>query len=71
VPEPEFDDIVARLRADDRRRRTSRLLLAAGLVACLAAGLMVTFGGVRGIVLAVFPWLLGVFLVIRSVNRSG
>jgi hypothetical protein len=79
MPDPEesrrFADIVARLGAEDARfatpeqaraRARNRRLFIAGLVLCLAAGALITFGGVKGAVLAAIPWILGIILVVRG-----
>lgn len=79
MPEEEearrFSDIVARLGADDprfaspaqaRARARSRRLFVTGLLLCLLAGGLIAFGGVKGAVLAAFPWILGIVLVVRS-----
>lgn len=49
-----------------RRRRRSRVFLATGVLLCVAAVLLITLGGVKGAVLAFFPWLAGMIFVIRS-----
>lgn len=77
MPDPreseEFERIVSELRATDPQlgrswwRRNAMLL--AGLALCAVAVTLVAVGGVEGVVIAVLPWLLGLFLVIRS--RSG
>ncbi len=82
MPDPEesrrFADIVARLGADDARfatpaqaraRARSRWMFLAGLALVLLAVALVAFGGVKGTVLAVLPWFLGLVLVVRG--RSG
>jgi hypothetical protein len=58
----QFAEIVAELRG----RRRGRVSLVAGIALCLIAGALITFGGVEGAVLAVFPWLVGIVLVVRS-----
>ena len=57
-----FQEIVAQFRV----QRRARLTLLLGIVLCLGAFAMITFGGIEGAVLAVIPWLLGITLVIRS-----
>ncbi len=79
MPDPEesrrFADIAARLGADDprfaspaqtRARARSRRMFALGVALCLLAGALITFGGVKGAVIAAFPWILGLVLVVRS-----
>ena len=83
MPDPDesrrFSDIVAHLGADDprfatpaqaRARTRGRRMFVAGLLLCLLAGALVAFGGVKGAVLAVLPWILGIVLVVRG-RRSG
>ena len=81
MPEDEsraFARIVAQLRREDprftadpsaARRRRSRILLLTGLALCAVAVLLVAFGGPKGAVLALAPWLAGLIAVIRS--RAG
>ena len=73
-----FARIVSQLRREDprfaadvsaARRRRSRILLLTGLALCAAAVLLVAFGGPKGAVIAVVPWLAGLVAVIRS--RAG
>lgn len=66
MPDAEFEEIVARLRADQRTRRRKRIMLVIGVAFCLAAVTLVMAGGIKGTVLAVLPWLAGMILVIRS-----
>lgn len=70
VPDPDeqrrFEEIVAPLRPRRTPRSRGRLSLVAGIALCLAALLLITLGGVRGAVIAVVPWFLGLILVIRS-----
>ena len=79
MPDPDesrrFSDIVARLGAEDprfatpaqtRARARRRRLFLAGLLLCLVAGGLIAFGGVKGAVLAVIPWILGIILVVRG-----
>ncbi len=79
MPDPEesrrFSDIVARLGEEDprfaspaqaRARARSRRVFLVGLALCLVAVALIAFGGVKGAVIAVFPWLLGLVLVVRS-----
>ena len=79
MPDPDesrrFSDIVARLGAEDprfatpaqaRARARRRRLFVAGLLLCLVAGGLIAFGGVKGAVLAVIPWILGIILVVRG-----
>ncbi len=83
MPDPDesrrFLDIAARLGAEDprfaspaqaRARARGRLMFVSGLLLCLVAGGLIAFGGVRGAVLAVVPWFLGIVLVVRG-RRSG
>ena len=74
MPDPDeqrrFEEIVAPLRPRrPPRRAPGRLSLLAGLALCLIALLLITLGGVRGAVIAVLPWFLGIVLVIRSRTR--
>ena len=57
-----FAEIVSELRG----RRRGRASLLAGITLCLIAGALIAFGGVKGAVLAVLPWLVGIILVVRS-----
>jgi hypothetical protein len=71
MPDPEesrrFDEIVAHLRAEGfRPEHRGRLLLTAGIVLCLTALGLILFGGVKGAVYAVLPWLVGMFCVVKS-----
>jgi hypothetical protein len=71
-----FEDIVADLRDEmpvaaaphhpARRRR----MLIAGIVCCLLAVVLITLGGTKGAVLAVIPWLTGMFLVVAGRPRA-
>jgi hypothetical protein len=65
VPD-QFDDIVAGLQADTRRRRRRRTGLWLGVALCAVAAVLVAIGGPKGAVLAVIPWLIGMFLVVRA-----
>jgi hypothetical protein len=81
VPDDEsrtFARIVSQLRREDprfaadpsaARRRRSRVLLLTGLALCAAAVLLIAFGGPKGAVIALGPWLAGLIAVIRS--RAG
>lgn len=60
-----FQEIVAQFRVH-RRGRTMLLL---GISLCLIAVALITFGGVKGAVIAVIPWILGLILVVRSRAR--
>ena len=73
-----FARIVSQLRRDDPRftaaesgahRRRGRIMLLTGLALCAAAVLLIAFGGPKGAVIAVLPWLAGMIMVIRS--RAG
>jgi Protein of unknown function (DUF3040) len=73
-----FARIVSQLRREDPRfaagetdsaRRRSHTLLLIGIVLCAAAILLIAFGGPKGAVIAIAPWLAGLIAVIRS--RSG
>jgi hypothetical protein len=73
-----FARIVSQLRRDDprfaagesgARRRRGRILLLIGLALCAAAVLLIAFGGPKGAVIALLPWLAGMVAVIRS--RAG
>jgi hypothetical protein len=44
-------------------------MLLTGLALCVAAVLLIAFGGPKGAVIAVLPWLAGMIMVIRS--RAG
>ncbi|AGZ41763.1 hypothetical protein [Actinoplanes friuliensis] len=65
-----FGDIAARLRDEGvgrpapRRRRPWALI--AGVVFVAAAILLLAFGGVKGAVLAIVPWLLGMACVLKG-----
>jgi hypothetical protein len=73
-----FEEIVAPLRDEapfatpppERSATSARTMLVAGAVCCAVAAAMVLFGGVTGAVLAVFPWLAGMALVVLSRGRS-
>jgi hypothetical protein len=73
-----FARIVSQLRREDPRfaageadsgGRRARLLLLIGIALCAAAVLLIAFGGPKGAVIAIAPWLAGLIAVIRS--RSG
>jgi hypothetical protein len=73
-----FARIVSQLRRDDprfvadepaARHRRGRILLLIGLALCAAAVLLIAFGGPKGAVIALLPWLAGMVAVIRS--RAG
>lgn len=67
MPLPEDEDRrFAEIVADLRGRRRGRASLLTGIALCLIAGALITFGGVKGAVLAVLPWLVGIILVVRS-----
>ena len=68
-----FEEIVAGLRQEDPRfaagaprRSRGRVSLAAGIALCAVAAGLVALGGVKGAVLAVLPWLIGLVLVFKS-----
>ena len=70
-----FEDIVARLHAEDPgftsafhepRKPPGRVPLIIGVVLCLGAIALLAFGGVKGAVLAVIPWLAGMAFVLRG-----
>lgn len=63
--ERQFAEIVAQLRSRQRARR----VLVVGIALCVLALLLITLGGVKGAVVAVVPWILGLILVIRGNNR--
>jgi hypothetical protein len=67
-----FEEIVAHLRdpPPDRPARRRRVLFVTGVICCLAAIAIMIFGGVEGTVLAVFPWLLGMILVVTGRPRA-
>ncbi|MFI5930838.1 hypothetical protein [Actinoplanes sp. NPDC051494] len=64
MPADDFDKIVAGL--PDRRRPPGRAPLLIGVVLCLIALGMLAFGDVKGAVLAIFPWLLGMGFVLKG-----
>ena len=73
-----FARIVSQLRREDPHfaagesdstKRRGRTLLLIGIVLCAAAILLIAFGGPKGAVIAIAPWLAGLIAVIRS--RSG
>ena len=83
MPDPDesrrFADIVSRLGAEDSRFATpaqtraqarGRRIFWTGILLCLLAGSLIAFGGVKGAVLAVLPWFLGLVLVVRG-RRPG
>jgi hypothetical protein len=58
---------VAHLEAESSRSEyRGRLLLITGIALCLIAIGLILFGGVKGAVYAVLPWLLGMFCVVKS-----
>ena len=70
-----FSDIAARLGAEDprfatpaqaRARARNRRVFVVGLALCLTAVALIAFGGVKGALLAAFPWIVGLVLVVRS-----
>lgn len=70
-----FDEIVAHLHDEDpgftaafheERPPPARAWTWVGAVFCLAALLMLAFGGVKGAVLAVLPWLIGMGCVLKG-----
>lgn len=70
-----FARIVSQLRREDPRfaagerpagRRRARIMRLTGLVLIAAAVLLIAFGGPKGAVIAVPPWLAGMILVIRG-----
>jgi hypothetical protein len=65
MPDDDFDDIVADLR-DERftTPRPRRGLFIAGVVCCLVAVAIFVFGGVKGAVIAIIPWIAGMILVV-------
>jgi hypothetical protein len=79
VPESDesraFARIVSQLRNEDPRfaagesrpgRGRSRALLIIGITLCVVAVLLIAFGGPKGAVIALLPWLTGLVAVIRS-----
>ena len=73
-----FARIVSQLRREDprftpagsgARQRRARALLLIGIALCAVAGSLIAFGGPKGAVIALLPWLAGLVAVIRS--RSG
>ncbi len=73
-----FARIVSQLGRDDPRfatggsapgGRRGRILLLIGVALCAVAALLIAFGGPKGAVIAVLPWLAGLIVVIRS--RAG
>jgi hypothetical protein len=73
-----FARIVSQLRREDPRfaagerapgRRRARVLLLTGVALCAVAVLLIAFGGPKGAVIALLPWLVGLIAVIRS--RAG
>ncbi|WP_305783123.1 DUF3040 domain-containing protein [Symbioplanes lichenis] len=71
-----FDDIVARLHHEDPgftsafqeepHRKPGRTRMLIGIGFCLVALGMLAFGGVKGAVLAVLPWLVGMACVLKG-----
>ncbi|GAA3928589.1 DUF3040 domain-containing protein [Actinoplanes auranticolor] len=70
-----FARIVSQLRREDPRfaagetgsgKRRGRTLLLIGIALCLTAVLLIAFGGPKGAVIAIAPWLAGLITVIRS-----
>ncbi|GAA2503108.1 DUF3040 domain-containing protein [Winogradskya humida] len=70
-----FDDIVNNLHQEDpgftsafqpERRPPGRVPLLIGIALCLVALAMLSFGGVKGAVLSVFPWLIGMGFVLKG-----
>jgi hypothetical protein len=71
MPDPDesrrFEEIVSHLRDEESRpKHPGRTLLIIGTVLCLCAVGLILFGGVKGAVYAVAPWLLGLFCVVKS-----
>ncbi|WP_067510414.1 DUF3040 domain-containing protein [Actinoplanes sp. TFC3] len=73
--EPSFEKIVANLHREDpgftaafheQRRPPGRVPLIIGVVLCLVALGMLAFGGVKGAVLSVLPWLAGMAFVLKG-----
>lgn len=70
-----FEDIVADLRDEmqvsaPHRPARRRKMLIAGILCCLVAIALISFGGIKGAVLAVIPWLAGMFLVVAGRPRA-
>jgi hypothetical protein len=70
-----FEDIVADLRDEmpvspPPRPGGRRKLLIAGILCCLLAIALISFGGIKGAVLAVIPWLAGMLLVVIGRPRA-
>jgi len=70
-----FDDIVKRLHAEDPgftaafhepRKPPGPVPLIIGAVLCLGAIALLAFGGVKGAVLAVIPWVLGMAFALKG-----
>jgi hypothetical protein len=70
-----FEEIVANLHREDpgftaafqqERRPPGRTPLIIGVILCLVALGMLAFGGVKGAVLSVLPWLAGMVLVLKG-----
>ncbi|MFI7599912.1 DUF3040 domain-containing protein [Actinoplanes sp. NPDC049681] len=70
-----FDDIVAHLHEDDPgftaafhepRRPPGRLPIIIGAVLCAVALALLMFGGAKGAVLAVLPWLAGMAFALKG-----
>ncbi|AGL17993.1 DUF3040 domain-containing protein [Actinoplanes sp. N902-109] len=73
--EDSFEDIVANLHREDpgftaafqeERRPPGRAPMVIGAVLCLIALAMLAFGGVKGAVLSVLPWLAGMVCVLKG-----
>ena len=57
-----FQEIVAGFKA----HRRAKWSLAVGIAFILVAAGLFLFAGYRGAIIAIFPWLIGMFLVVRS-----
>lgn len=69
-----FEDIVSDLR-DERLgaappRRRGRAMFLIGIALCVTAVAIFLLGGGRGAVIAVFPWILGMLLVVAGRSRD-
>lgn len=66
MPDPDEERRFAEIVEQFRVERRGRIILFLGVALCLGAVALIAFGGPKGAVLAVVPWLLGIVLAIRS-----